>query len=247
MTRKFVVIHEAQADIATATEIADRVLLDTVDWLDHPLDDHRRWIGEESPGKHLSWQAIPTFARELGMRVHGHFDGDAGLPDAKAARRAITYVLSQLANIEAILLIRDVDDQLKRRDGLKQARRDHKSGCEIVVGVAIIERENWVICGFEPVDDAERAKLESETQTLGWDPRLRSHDLTAGKDDNAPKSPKRVLRALTDGNRDREQDCWKPTPLATLRERGKENGLADYLDEIRDYLVPIFTGHAAHA
>jgi hypothetical protein len=74
-------------------------------------------------------------------------------------------------------------------------------------------------------------------KNLSVDPRLRSHELTACKKDNALRSPKRVLRELLGGDRDREVRCWRRTALNILRERGAENGPADYLDEIRDKLA----------
>jgi hypothetical protein len=82
-----------------------------------------------------------------------------------------------------------------------------------------------------------------EVQTLGFNPCLRAQDLTACKDDAATRSPKRVLDALTNGDRDRQRDCWIGTSLAVLESRGKDNGLKDYLGEVRDRLVPLITGH----
>jgi len=73
---------------------------------------------------------------------------------------------------------------------------------------------------------------------------LRSHELTACKNDVATHSPKRVLRHLTRDDKDREQRCWHESPLATLRERGGENGLATYLHEVRHHLAPLI-GHVA--
>ncbi|HEY8505534.1 MAG TPA: hypothetical protein VIL46_13200 [Gemmataceae bacterium] len=114
----------------------------------------------------------------------------------------------------------------------------------IVVGLAVVEREAWVISGFDPQDDEETARLGAERQTLGFDPRLRSHELTACKNDQAVRSPKRVLRQLSGGNRDRERNCWTNTSLERLRERGSENGLAAYLQEVRDRLARLI-GHVA--
>jgi hypothetical protein len=243
VTKRFVVVYEAQADFTTATDLADRVLLAEINWLDEALIEfQRQWIGEEPPGSRLTWKSIPNRARASGIRVHGHFnDGEPGLPDAKAARRAIAYVLRQLGNVDAIILIRDVDDQDERHDGLEQARAVYLSECTIILGVAIRERECWVICGFQSANDQEKERLESEIQQLGWNPCLDSHQLTAGKDDQALRSPKRVLNALTGGDGNRERDCWRITPLNLLIERGQDNGLASYLEEIRLRLVPLIT------
>ena len=75
--------------------------------------------------------------------------------------------------------------------------RYFSSMATIVIGLAITERECWVISGFDPGDDDETQKLEDEKQNLGFDPCERSHDLTACKNDRAKRSPKRVLSVLT--------------------------------------------------
>lgn len=244
MTMNFVVISEGLADFTIAAELADRVFVSEVDWLEEQLlDSQRRWIGEDEPGRRLSWKSIPSRARDVGIRVRGHFSGEPALPDAQAARRAIAYVLWKFEMVDAIVLIRDADDQNERRQGLEQARVADASSLTIVIGVANAEREAWVISGFEPQDPQEQQRLDSEIQNLGWNPCARSHDLTAGKDDQALRSPKRVLAMLTNGDWSRQEHCWRATPLAVLQTRGQHNGLAEYLDEIKRHLVPAITGY----
>lgn len=243
MSKRFFVIHEAPADFTTATELADRVLTTEIDWLDESLlDSQRRWIGEDQPGEPLTWRSIPGRARELGIRVHGHFNGEPGLADARAARRAIAYVLQRHEEVDAILLIRDRDDQAERRDGLDQGRALFSSRTRVVVGLAIPERECWVLSGFEPKDEVERELLEEEIRHLGFHPCRESHQLTACKDDQAKRSPKRLHAKLIGGERDRERECWQVTALSVLAERGAENGLRDYLQEVKELLVPLITG-----
>jgi hypothetical protein len=101
-----------------------------------------------------------------------------------------------------------------------------------------------VISGFEPQDDEETSSLTAERQALGFDPRLRSHELTACKNNNAPRSPKRVLRVLCAGDADRERRCWLETALTTLRGRGTENGMVAFLDEVRKNFATLI-GHIA--
>jgi hypothetical protein len=243
VSKRFVVVYEAPADFATATELADRALVAEIDWLDETLlESQRQWVREDQSGCRLAWKSIPGRAQELGIVVRGHFGGEPGLPDAQAARRAILYILRQFDTVDAILLIRDVDDQIERRDGLKQARANDKSAKKIIVGVAIVERESWAISGFDPASADEQERLAEESQKLGFNPCLRSHELTACKNDQAKKSPKRVLAVLTDNSGERQKECWQVTSLAVLRERGEENGLRDYLDEVKQLLVPLITG-----
>lgn len=239
MSLRFAVVHEADADFQTATELADRVLVEAVEWLDEDLLAHQReWVAE-AQGCRLTWTGIKRLAREAGIRVHGHFDGAPGLPDAAAARRAILFLLKKVPALNAVVLIRDQDDESERRAGLEQARGQGRSGMVIVVGLAVVERECWVVSGFEPSDEAESSRLQAERRTLGFDPRLHNHQLTACKDDRAKHSPKRVLRELSGNDRDRERRCWQETALALLRERGGENGLALYLKEVRERLAKL--------
>ncbi len=245
MSLSFVVIGEARADFTTATELADRVLLEQVNWLEESTLGHQRnWVGETPAGDLLTWTSVAHLARSKNIRVHGHFAGEPGLPDAQAARRAMAFVRHQFASVDSILLIRDADDQLIRRKGLEQARNTDAIKSTIVIGLAICERESWVVSGFEAKSDEEHKIFAAETRSLGWNPSLRSHELTAGKDDTALKSPKRVLKTLAREDWNRERECWTKTLLKTLRERGVNNGLADYLAEIAHRLVPLITGYA---
>jgi hypothetical protein len=244
VSNRFAVVYEAQADFATATELADRVLAAEIPWVDETLLDSRReWIAEDPSGSRLTWKAIPSRARELGIQVRGFFDGKPDLPDAQPARRAIAYVRRCFDAVDAILLIRDMDDQPERRGGLEQTRESASPNIKIVIGVAIVEREGWILSGFEPRNDDEQARLNAESQSLGFNPCLRPQKLTACKDDTAKRSPKRMLAVLTHGDWDRQRDCWKATSLAVLEARGQGNGLKDYLGEVRDRLVPLITGH----
>jgi hypothetical protein len=59
-----------------------------------------------------------------------------------------------------------------------------------------------------------------------------AHRLNA-KDERAKLSAKRVLGLLVDGDLEREARCWLETSLETLRARGEESGLREYLDEVR--------------
>jgi len=243
MNLRFAVVHEAEADFRTATHLADRVLIEAVGWLDeHLVVDQREWIGANPAGQRLTWKGIPTLAKELGIKAHGHINGEPLEPDAGAARRAILYVKAVLDDLAAVVLLRDQDDQRERRDGLEQARGEHLGSPIVLVGLAVVEREAWVLAGFEPQDGAEQMRLDAERRLLGFYPHERSHELTACKDDTAPRSPKRALRALTDGDADRERRCWNDAPLDRLRSRGTQNGLAQYFEEVRTRLAPLI-GH----
>ena len=168
---------------------------------------------------------------------HGHFDNDPAKREADAARRAINYSRKLFPQADAILLIRDQDNQPKCCDGLKQAR-DASHQITIVIGVAVIERESWVLSGFDPKSDAESEKLQSEMDRLAFHPCERAYQLTANKDHEI-RSPKRVLKVLTADNWERQRKCWVETPLTSLKNRGQENGLVEYIEEVSERLVPL--------
>ena len=134
MSQRFAVVHEAEADFQTATELADRVLMEAIDWLDEDLIiDQREWVGTMTVDRGLTWKAIPRLAREIGIKARGHFDGRPGEADAAAARRAILYLKVAIPDLNAIVLVRDQDDQPERGIGLEQARGEHHGTTVIVV------------------------------------------------------------------------------------------------------------------
>jgi hypothetical protein len=253
MSLRIAVVHEAKADFAIATELADRVLVESVDWLELDVDhegsvlaSRRDWISETSPGLHLTWAGIKKLAADAGIRVHGHFEGKPGSEDFAAARRAILFMKRQFSDLSAILLIRDQDSRRERKAGLTDAARsEEKLGIPIVVGLAIESRECWVLSGFDACDPhaaEETQRLEQVRKELGCDPRLRSQELKDGHE-NGRRSAKRVLRHLVgdDPRRERERRCWRDAPLDVLRQRGEMNGLSDYLREVKTHLVPLIS------
>ncbi len=246
MSQLFAVVYEADADFQIATDLADRVLQESVEWLEESHVEHvRAWVSHAADGQPLTWSRIKQLARDAGISVAGHLEDQTAFSDAKAARRALLYLEKTMEDLNGIVLVRDQDDQPERRLGLEQACAQHHGNPPVVIGLAVIEREAWVLAGFEPQDRAEQARLDAERQKLGFQPHENSQQLTASKDDQATRSPKRVLRALTGGDAQREAVCWLETSLETLKRRGQENGLAVYLEEVRKYLAPLI-GHLPH-
>lgn len=242
---RFAVVSEASADFHIATELADRIIVESIGWMDHEsLSSQREWISTTATGERLDWKSMRRLARDAGIRARGHFQDRPGEPDAAAARRAILFLSRLYPDLDGILLIRDRDRDVQRLEGLQQARQQSDNHQGVVIGLAIEERESWVICGFNPLNEAEERRLDQERNRVGFDPRMASHELNARHEENVPRSPKRVLRALTLGNLDRERQCWQVTQLDQLRARGQKNGLTAYLDEVRQRLAPLF-GHVS--
>jgi hypothetical protein len=217
---------------------------------------------ETSPESQRSWQPdgksrtyfdvhkLEDYCDEHEVRRHpGYFGGKPGAANARMARKAflLTRRLRQKGEpIAAIVLVVDMDGYAKdRKQGLEQARTAGDwTDFKIVIGCPDLEREAWVINGFEPQDEAERALILELRKELGFSPVERAHELTA-QDDSSKKSAKRVLKVLTGGSRDREAACWMKTPLATLQKQGEGSGLTAFLAEVKDTIIPLCTDPAA--
>ena len=252
---EFVVIVESSADARIATKLAERVLMEKVDWLEYDNIQYIfQWSGLQNGTEYSCWSDIGKIiddAKALGYkpaRFLGH--GRDGVPykaDGATSIKLLNLVrrfLQKTRQIPAILLIRDLDNQPERRKGLDQARSEQINGqpkLEIVIGTADRMREAWVLNGFIPSNQEEEQILEEIKLELKFDPCLESHRLReksfAGS--NRIRNPKVVVEKLTGGNMEREEQCWEETSLEILRERGIHTGLTDYIDEVEQRLVPI--------
>jgi len=246
---RLVAFCEAAADFQIASDLVDRVLRDHGErWISDLLETApvgvRSWRGDGGGRPFFVVSALAAYADKLAVRVpHGHFEGQPGAADAMMGRTALAIarkLAKQAEGVDAVLLLRDLDDQPERKAGLGQARAEACSWASfaIVVGGANPKREAWVLCGFEPQDPDEQGRLDELRQELGFHPHLEAHQLSA-KDEQAKRSAKRVLRILTDGEGDREQRCWTVTSLDTLRARGVATGLCEFLDEVAQHLLPL--------
>jgi hypothetical protein len=255
---EFLVIVESSADARTAAALAERVLLEKVDWL-YPdiFQDVFQWIGLERGTQHSCWKdigAITERAKEAGLHVPrflGHGQTGALKADGAVARKVLGFVqvLRHKANrsIEAVLLIRDLDNQPERREGIEQARLEHigpQAGLAIIVGTADRMREAWVLNGFVPSSPEEIRLLEETSRELGFDPCKEAHRLrsTSWEEPDRKRNPKVVLQNLTRGDYSREEQCWAETSLETLRGKGIDTRLTAYLNEIEQQLVPVVRG-----
>jgi hypothetical protein len=254
MALSFVVVCEARADFLTASELADHIFCDSVNWIEPDyLDFHRSYTGFPGDEPFLTWKRLTwkRLARDSGLRPRGFIEGQPLELDAAQARRALVFIESTWPDVDGILLIRDDDRLTNRRIGLEQARAASLLNQRIVIGLAHTKRECWVLAGFDARDDRERALLKEIKQELGFDPCSQSEQLTAIHDHDK-RSAKPVLKHLVQSDKDREAACWKEAPLRLLRDRGEQTGLRHYLDEVEQRLVPLLKGprlrgHRAYA
>jgi hypothetical protein len=229
MALSFVVVCEACGDFLTASELADRLFCERVNWIEPEiLDALRCYTGLAGDEPFLTWKRVKALAKESLLLPRGLIDGRPGDLDAQQTRRALVYIESKWPGVDGVLLIRDDDRQKGRRQGLEQARAASHLHGRIVIGLAHTERECWVLAGFDATHDQEHALLTEIKQELGFDPCTRAERLTARRDYHK-LSAKRVLKHLVQGDRDREAACWRQTPLQVLQDRGGQTGLRQYL------------------
>jgi hypothetical protein len=240
MALSIVVVCEARADFVTAKGLIDRVVCDSVEWAEpEHVAYSRTYRGLEGARQFALWREIDRRAKDVGLGFKGHFNGRPAEADAIMAWRALLLIRLQVPNADAVLLLRDVDDQPRRRAGLEQARDDSILSSRTVIGLAQTKREAWVLAGFEPANDIELEALSKIRQELGFNPCEHAERLTA-KHDHDKLSAKRVLGRLTIEDPDREAACCQTAPLDVLRDRGGETGLAAFIQEVEERIVPLF-------
>jgi hypothetical protein len=247
VTVKLLVVCEAASDFRIASGLADRVLCEHIEWLDESvLASVRAWMEVAPDQPYVRWDKLDRTAEQHGfrrLRPRSRFAGEPGAADAAAADKALQLaaLIGGKRGLGGVLLIRDADDQPERGRGLAQARTldaGQRWPFAVVIGLAVPKREAWVLAGFEPRESGERERLATLRRELGHDPCAGSHRIAA-RSHGAKRDIKRVLDVLTENDGEREAACWRSTPLAQLKGRGSENGLAAYLDEVAQHLVPI--------
>lgn len=212
----------------------------------------RLWVGEdlrESPeatAGYVDVHGLVQFAgslrRDRGFSsTRGHFHGVPGKHASKLGRKAfdISVEVRRRCNVDAAILVQDMDTDPSRRDGLKLAREEaakRDSGMALLLGCPNQCREAWVLAAFEPTDDAETVTLTRERKALGFNPCTSSERLHHGEKRTGAKA---VLARLTRNDGAREKRALRTMPLELMRARGRSNGLEAFLDEVNERLCPV--------
>lgn len=252
---ELIVIVESGADARTATKLAERILIEKVDWLeDDTLQYYFQWSGLDQGTEYSRWDKIDSIVESFkssGLKVpkyRGHHSNGVPLKaDGATSRKVMKLVLSlkkqRERQIKAVIFIRDLDNQPERKEGLEQARSEHINltpKLEVVIGTADPKREAWVLNGFIPSNKQEKQILEEIKNKLGFDPCVESHRLRGSEEEpERMRNTKVVLGQLTGNDMEREKQCWEDTSLEVLRERGVHTGLTAYLQEVEQRLVAI--------
>ncbi|MBN3894349.1 MAG: hypothetical protein HWQ41_03465 [Nostoc sp. NOS(2021)] len=251
---EFIVIVESGADARTATKLAERVLMEQIDWLEPDIIKYIfNWSGLQAGTEHSCWSDVDKIiddAKEKLIYKSPRFLGHSnkGVPfkaDGAISIKVLKLVdfLQRTRQIKAIIFIRDLDNQPERREGLEQARSEHinrQPQLKIVIGTANPKREAWVLNGFIASNQEEQILEEIKT-LLNFDPCIESHRLrsTSQKEPDRIRNPKVIVEQLTSKDMKREQQCWENTSLNLLRQRGVHTGLTAYIQEIEQHLTPI--------
>jgi hypothetical protein len=248
-----IVIVESRADAMTATKLAERVIIDRVDWIDSDnIEYFVKWTGLEAETRFSCWKdtgKIIENYKEAGVRVPRFLSRSRRTDSSKADEAAtmkilhLVRALSRNRDIKAVIFIRDLDCQPERRQGIEGAREEHvnvKPPLAIVVGTAERTREAWVLNGFIPMSIAEEKNLADLKTQLTFDPCDNAHKLRSNSfaEADRDRNPKVVLDILTNENWERQSQCWEETELDILRSRGEHTGLTNYLKEIEHRLIP---------
>lgn len=225
---RLLVAAEDALGFRLATDLADRLCLE-VEWVDAAhLDDFREWVAFAGH-PYLELKQVRTLAQQHGLRLRGKFDDASGADDALLMRKLFGVVGETGLAIEVLVVARDVDGT-DRRTGFEQARTERQQSFAILGALAQPESEAWLVCAWSPRDDREREEHTSLRRELGFDPIIRSHELTSTSD-TSRKDTKKVLERLA-GSVGVAEECFRRRPLGELEQAGTENGLTDFLREL---------------
>lgn len=244
MSTSIALLCEGKSDPRVVRALADLTILKHVTWFDpDEIDTHRHYRGFTPDKEFMTWGDIDDLVSAHKPKFRGQFDDLPNHRDARNTFKALVLLTLYAPDdppIDAIIVFRDADDQDRvRRPAILTARDQNAPLIPVIVGVANPMSECWILHGFEPRDDEERARYDAEFGRVGFDPRMRAHDLT-DTNEGDDRSPKRVLWALALSDHERERACLVETGQHVLRSRGEKTGLVAFLDELDERLPKAF-------
>ncbi len=224
-----------------ASRLVDAALLAQHTWLDGIIDECRTWRGLTADKPWYKYN--PDDANDLRPFVHdgrtiapgGHIAGVPLKPEAGMWRKVLLLFCHCEARPDVVVLVRDLDGCPRRREGMEQVVSGLQWPFKIAIATPQPEVEAWLVSGFVPEDAAEHERLGKRREKLSFDPTTQSARLTSHPND-AETDAKRVLWELCGDDRERQEKCLADRAL--LRQRGAANGLAAFLAEIDQHIVP---------
>jgi hypothetical protein len=145
-----------------------------------------------------------------------------------------------VANADAAIVVRDVDDQPERARALERLHEDAKLAPRIAAVLASPrpEIEAWLVSGFAARDGRESARLEAVCKRISFDPTAEAHRLSS-----KGKPPERDAKTvhdelLVDSGADRWKACLcGALDLPAVRHAGC--GLQDFIADVTKTLLPV--------
>lgn len=226
---RLLVAAEDALGFRLAKDLADRLCLEAEWVVAAHLDAFREWVAFAGQ-PYLELKQVRMLARQHRLQLRGKFDDASGADDALLMRKLFGVVVETGIAIDVLVVARDVDGT-DRRTGFEQARRERKPSFAIVGALAQPESEAWLVCVWSPRDAREREEHASLRRELGFDPIARSQELTSTSD-TSRKDTKKVLERLA-GSVAAAEEHFRRRSLGELEQAGTENGLADFLRELR--------------
>lgn len=249
MPIRIAVVVESPVDFRHVTELIDRKVREHAPdwWDDQQLAAEREYCGLADGQKFTCWRELRSLPGGRGLFLHGgaleldrpqrlHFDYTLG-------RKALIVCALRQPRPDVLLLVRDMDQQPNERRRSLHAVRDEisLSTMKVVLALPRAKREAWALAGWQAQSAAEEKAFAEVRGELSFHPCQNSEQLDAAEH-GATRDAKRVLGRLTKGSVERESKCWLETPWAVLRASGQGNGLADFLSEVKEILVPAIVG-----
>lgn len=233
---------EDENHFRVVTALVDDALVTSIDWVRDVLDSCRTWRGlhdEERWYKYAPEDAYdlrPLTIGGLTIKPQGRIAGEPLKPEASMWRKVLLLFCHRDPRPDIVVLARDLDGHLERRDGLEQVCSGLVWPFAIVAATPEPEIEGWIVSGFVPQNDDEQHRIEQLHGELSFDAALHSHRLTSRPND-APTDAKRVLARLCNDDPEREHACLA---REVLHQRGASNWARAFLDDVDQQVPPVF-------
>lgn len=204
-------------------------------------------VGEEGGNNYADIHHLDPLAKELNRKrggfhiQRGKFEGTPGEKAAKLGRKAFAIGLElrkiRGGELDAILVIMDMDNQPERKAGLDQARneaRNKEPTVTMILGCPSESMEAWGLASLhlDTTDGQDLLRRCMKEHLLTANPCEQAHLLS--HKENVPRSSKAILGVLTRDNPEEPELSLRTAALSLLRERGAGSGLADFLDELKE-------------
>ncbi|WP_437955700.1 AAA family ATPase [Sorangium sp. So ce119] len=178
--------------------------------------------------RELELEAVLTDGRRFGLR------GTPASPGGPEADSFRLWFGDHVQRVELDLPWRDRADD----EGFAQAVAAGSWPFEVVIGaLPEPEIEAWLIAAWVPEEEPERKRHAALRGELHFDPCTKPEQLTSKREADR-KDARRILEVLTTTGRG-ALERWADVPLERLEAHGGACGLARFVREVRERLVPI--------